>query len=271
MDGRNGIGGGIMKITVLAENTALSERFTAEHGLSLYIETEGKKILFDMGQTDAFSKNAKELGIYLSKVDFAVLSHGHYDHGGGLPTFLSLNENAPVYLRCHAFGDYFSSKYIGLDKSLENNPRLRFVSDYLKIDENTELFSCNDVKLRCPIESFGLTAEHDGVRTDDDFRHEQYLLIKEKGRRILISGCSHKGVINLAEHFAPDYLIGGFHFMKLDPETGDSKRLDAAAEALDGMKTEFYTCHCTGEAQYDYLKTKMGRLHYISCGAEICI
>ncbi len=271
MDRRDRVGGRIMKITVLAENTAISDRFEAEHGLSFYIETEGRTILFDMGQTDAFLKNARELGIDLSKVDLAVLSHGHYDHGGGLSAFLSINKTAPIYLSRHAFGDYYSSKYIGLDKTLENNPRLELVSDYLKIDENTELFSCNDKELAYPIEPFGLTSEHDGVRTDDDFRHEQYLLINEKGRRILISGCSHKGVLNLTEHFKPDILVGGFHFMKLAPETEDRKRLDAAAEALGGTDTEYYTCHCTGEAQYDYLKTKMSRLHYIACGSEILI
>lgn len=71
-----------MKFITLAENTCKSEEFEAEHGLSLYIEACGKKILFDMGQTDMFSRNAKKLGAELSDVDIAVLSHGHYDHGG---------------------------------------------------------------------------------------------------------------------------------------------------------------------------------------------
>ena len=78
-----------MKITVLTENTisknieeSLAEKLKAEHGLSLFIETENHKILFDMGQTNLFLKNAKNLNINLEDVDFAVLSHGHYDHGG---------------------------------------------------------------------------------------------------------------------------------------------------------------------------------------------
>ncbi|MBR5633360.1 MAG: MBL fold metallo-hydrolase, partial [Clostridia bacterium] len=80
-----------MKIVCLAENTTSRDDVGAEHGLSLYVEAAGKKILFDMGQTDLFMKNAEKLGVDLSKVDVAVLSHGHYDHGGGLSAFLKVN------------------------------------------------------------------------------------------------------------------------------------------------------------------------------------
>ena len=84
-----------MKLTTLIENTTLSPALTAEHGLSLYIETRGHKILFDMGQSPAFAENAETLGVDLSEIDLAILSHGHYDHGGGLATFLELNSTAP--------------------------------------------------------------------------------------------------------------------------------------------------------------------------------
>ena len=80
-----------MKVQVLLENTSLSEALKAEHGLSLYIETGKHKILFDMGQTDAFADNAEKMGIDLSQVDFAILSHGHYDHGGGLKYFMEIH------------------------------------------------------------------------------------------------------------------------------------------------------------------------------------
>lgn len=259
----------MMKITVLAENTSVSESLIAEHGLSLYIETESKRILFDMGQTDAFAKNAETLGIDLTKVDFAVLSHGHYDHGGGLRAFLSINENAPVYLSRHAFGDYYSSKYIGLDKSLAEEPRLCFVPDYLKICDGVELFSCNDRTAEYRAEPYGLTAEREGVRTYDDFRHEQYLVITEKGKRTVISGCSHKGVLNALLWLSPDVFIGGFHFMKLDPLGEGKSTLDSAAEIFNGRKIPYYTCHCTGTEQYEYLKNKISKLYYISCGMHV--
>ena len=98
-----------MKITVLTENTS-SCGLPCEHGLSLYIESNGKRILFDTGQTALFAENAERLGIDLSAVDICVISHGHYDHGGGLGRFLEINDRAPVYLSRHAFGSYFNAK-----------------------------------------------------------------------------------------------------------------------------------------------------------------
>ena len=85
-----------MKITALLENTTKRPDMSTEHGLSLYIETAGHKILFDMGQTELFSENAAALGIDLEAVDLAVLSHGHYDHGGGLATLYAHNSKLLV-------------------------------------------------------------------------------------------------------------------------------------------------------------------------------
>ena len=124
-----------MRITALAENTSVSDNFGAEHGLSLYIETDKHNILFDMGQTALFSENAEKLGIDLSMVDIAVLSHGHYDHGGGLKKFLSINDKAPVYINRYAFEPHYNGKekYIGLDISLQDNERIIFTDDFYEI------------------------------------------------------------------------------------------------------------------------------------------
>ena len=258
-----------MRITVLLENTAGADHVTAEHGLSLFIETESAKILFDMGQTYAFTSNAEVLGVDLASADLAVLSHGHYDHGGGLAKFLDLNGTAPVYLSPHAFEPHFSTKYIGLDTALESHPRLIRVTETTEIAPGVTLFP--SVLCRYPIVPFGLTAEIDGIRKDEDFRHEQYMMIEEKGRRILFSGCSHRGILNIADHFGRmhgvDTVIGGFHFSKLDPDGDGCDALDEAAEILLDSGLIFYTCHCTGESQTAYLKSRMGdRLQAIRCG-----
>lgn len=90
-----------------------------EHGLSLYLEGKGHRILFDTGQSENFAVNAKRLGVDLAAVDLAILSHGHYDHGGGLKRFLELNQKAPVYLSVYAFEPHFNGvKDIGIDPKL---------------------------------------------------------------------------------------------------------------------------------------------------------
>lgn len=256
-----------MKITSLVENTSSREDIRAEHGLSLYIEANGRRILFDMGATDLFAENAERLGIDLSLVDIAILSHGHYDHGGGLRKFLQINSHAPVYLRREAFLPHYngSEKYIGLECSLADEPRLIFCSDGQKIDGGATLYGSLPSREHY-LGAFGLKEKVGERFVDDDFRHEQYLLLTEGARRVLISGCSHKGVVDLASFFEPDVLVGGFHLSKLD--VGD-ERLQSAATALGSLNTEYFTCHCTGLEQYEFMKTTMKNLHYLSAGESI--
>jgi 7,8-dihydropterin-6-yl-methyl-4-(beta-D-ribofuranosyl)aminobenzene 5'-phosphate synthase len=255
-----------MKITVLIENTTVRPDLDCEHGLSLYIEACGKKILFDAGQTGAFADNAQKLGIDLAAVDLAILSHGHYDHGGGLLRFLQINQTAPVYLRREAFGPHYNGveKYIGLDLALGDHRQLRFVQGDLSLGEGLTL--CAPRKETYPADSHGLKYKGSGGFVSDDFRHEQYLLIEEGGKRVCVSGCSHKGILNIMDAFRPDILVGGFHFMKMEDET----LLRSAAEKLLQYDTVYYTGHCTGLKQYDFLKTILGdRLHYISTGSVL--
>lgn len=255
-----------MRITSLLENTTERDDMQIEHGLSLYIETENRKILFDVGQTDMFCENAKVLGIDLSEVDLAVISHGHYDHGGGLKSFLEINSRAPIYIRKNAFLPYYNGdKYIGLDPALKDEPRLVFTEDEYKIDSDLTLFSCNErIRKRAPIPS-ALTEKVGERLIPDQFLHEQYLLIEERGKKVLISGCSHKGVLDVAEWFAPDVLIGGFHYSTL---ALDDRLADAARE-LAARSAAIYTCHCTGRAQYEFMKQYTPSLCYLSCGQSV--
>ena len=261
-----------MKLTVLVENTSLRPELACEHGLSLYLETKEHKILFDAGQSSAFADNAEKLGIDLSDVDFAVLSHGHYDHGGGLAYFLERNDHAPVYLNRAAFGDHRdgTGRNIGIDPALRESGRIRFADEMLEIAPGVELHACNNRPVLQEIDSAGLLCRQGDSLLPEKFRHEQYLLLQEEGKRILISGCSHKGVVNIASWFRADVLVGGFHFMNVPVEGDGARRLDAAAEALLALPTCYYTGHCTGAAQYDYLHDRMGeRLEYLATGSVL--
>ena len=246
-----------MKLVTLIENTTCREDLACEHGLSLYLETGGRRILFDMGQSGAFADNAEKLGVNLSRVDLAIVSHGHYDHGGGMARFWEINRRAPVYVNQHSFEPHFNAagKDIGLDPGLPRQG-IRLCGDFTELAPGMALHT-----LPCPPEDTGGMTAGDGL--PEDFRHEQYLLMEEAGRRILVTGCSHKGIVAIAEHFRPDILIGGFHFMKVESE----QRLYAAAEALLSLDCVYYTGHCTGRKQYALLKARMGEhLHSLSTG-----
>ncbi len=254
-----------MKIVTLMENTAPCG-LRAEHGLSLYIETETHNILFDTGASGAFADNAENLGIDLRKVDMAVLSHGHYDHGGGLARFLEINPTAKIYLHSHAFEPHFNAqgKNIGLNPSWKENFRFVFLEGGMQLAENISLHT---IPLP-PEDSAGMTVRENGICCPEDFRHEQYLLIEEAGKRVCFSGCSHKGIRLIANYFQPDVLIGGFHFMKIQ----DKAFLEGAAGTLLARDTVYYTGHCTGQAQFAIMKNIMGeRLHSLSTGTVIVL
>ena len=163
-----------MKIITLMENTACRSDLAADHGLSLYIETAKHKILFDTGASDAFCANAEKLGVDLSRVDIAVLSHGHFDHGGGLAAFLARNKTAPVYLHRDAFLPHFNveGKDIGIDESLRASERLVFTDDEPVIDDELSLFSCNTRERHHPSSAAGMLVKDGGELHRDEFLHE---------------------------------------------------------------------------------------------------
>lgn len=255
------------------ENTAAGEDLAAEHGFSLLIETGKHRILFDAGQTGAFADNAEKLGLDLGAVDLAVLSHGHYDHSGGLLRFMECNGNAKIYVNQYAFDCCWHGEdhYIGVDPKLRDCDRVVTVGETLRLDAGLTLHACNEKEKSHPADSFGLTVLDNGVFRPDGFRHEQYLLVEEGQKRVLFSGCSHKGILNIVEWFRPDVLVGGFHFMKLDPKK-DGAALETAAEQLLRYPTVYYTGHCTGEGPFAFLKERMGdQLHAVHSGTVIGI
>lgn len=257
-----------MKIYALLENISHDESLACEHGLSLYIEADGKKILFDTGASDLFAINAEKMGIDLKAVDFAVISHGHYDHGGGLKKFIELNETAPIYISDKGFDQYYSGTdfNVSIPEGLAGNERFVLTSAPIKLSENITLLNCNERQAKYYADTYGLNKLVNGEFIPDDFLHEQYLIIEENGKRIVISGCSHKGILNIMEWLQPDILVGGFHFFRLTTAGEDALTLDKSANILNQHNATYYTCHCTGVEQYEYLKAQMPKLNYLATG-----
>lgn len=285
------IRGGFMKVITLFENRTISKEYKYSHGLSLYIETVNHKILFDTGTDDSFAYNARKLGVNLEDIDIAVISHGHYDHGGGLEAFLKLNSKAKIYIGKGAFDNHLLKIFgiikhnIGLKKELLSNNRFVFVDGMMKIDDELTLFGDVVGNKLMPIGNKLISIGNDkllkeysnGLVKKDDFEHEINLLINENDKYNLLCGCSHKGIINIIER-AKDIIdsdlhtvIGGFHLMGMNIKKSKSKYfLDELSSTLSRNNVgAYYTCHCTGEKAYSYLSEKMSNLRELKTGMFI--
>ena len=262
-----------MKISVLIENTTHNNNLLPEHGISLYIETNNTKLLFDTGQSGKFIQNADTMGISLQDVDMVILSHGHYDHAGGLSSFLKYNAKAPVFLHKNAFGQHFhGEKYIGLDPELLNSDRLIFTDGTFPLKENITLSPLPHSALTVPINPYGLSVKINGKLFPEDFSHEQYLLIEENSKKILFSGCSHKGIVNIIRYFQPDIMVGGLHFKDIPLNHNGYTVLQQYAECLCAYPIKYYVGQCTGEPQFDYIQPFFGKnITYIYTGTTLII
>lgn len=272
-----------MRVVNLIENTKGPAGCEAEHGLCLYVETRRHRLLMDAGASALFLQNARMKGVDLSQVDVAVLSHGHYDHGGGLPAFAGVNPGAPIYLQESALLDYDSlsggAHYIGLPGEAKRLSRLCPIDGDYEIDEELSLFARIPAERPLPPANRALKARAGEALVQDDFRHEQCLAVRQDGVSALFSGCAHHGILNILSAYRsrfgrdPDYVFSGFHLMKKDGyDREDIEEIDQTARALARCETTFYTGHCTGLEPYARMKEIMGeRLHYMHCGDEIVI
>ena len=261
-----------MKCIVLVENTSCREDLMCEHGLSLWLETKQHTILFDSGQSDLFYENACKLNLDLNQVDICILSHGHYDHAGGLKKFLEVNDHARIYMHKKAFESHWHGydKDIGIDADLMNHERVILIDEPVQLNETLTLIPCEKHEPVVPIQSHGLYVKKDNEFVPEQFEHEIVLSIKED-KEILLSGCTHSGIVNVMHWFQPDVLIGGFHLKKVDPEIQFNTLIELA-EKLKAYDTVYYTGHCTGEMQFDVLHQILNdQLHPISTGQVFTI
>ena len=271
-----------MKITVLIENTTINDDLKPQHGLSLYIETKKHKLLVDVGCDGLFLENARKLGIDISKVDTLIITHGHYDHGGGLRAFLEVNKKAKVYLQATAFDRHFMRvlKFIkiniGLDNKLKVNPQIILVDGDCRIDGEIMLIADPTGKELLSKFNKPLWAKQGKHSAPDEFAHEQSVIISEN-KTVLIGGCAHRGIANIIADAKVkietpiDVCVSGFHlFNPITKATEDADKVKRLANKLKTHSAKYYTCHCTGKNAYEALKAEMSdSMDYLATGRVI--
>lgn len=274
-----------MRIVNLIENTRGNNNCCLfEHGLSFYIETKKHKLLVDTGASNAFLENAKKLHVDLSQVDLVILSHGHYDHSGGILGFAEQNSKAQIWMQSLAVEEYYhkgnhKEKYIGIDPEIKTLSQVKMIDGNKRIDKELFLF-CGVLGRRLwPSGNLELKVKKGSDFYQDQFLHEQYLVIEEGSKNVLISGCAHNGILNILDRYReiygknPNVVFSGFHMRrKSDYSEEDFEIIRQTATELKKMDTIFYTGHCTGEVPFQILKELMGeQLFYIHSGDEVQI
>ncbi len=270
-----------MKIITLMENGTIDKRLKNAHGLSLYIEHDEHKILFDLGPNNNFYYNAEVLGIDLSEVDTVIISHGHFDHGRGLKKFMEINSKAKIYLSKNAFSkQYKKVKFmyipIGIKKP-KNLDRFVFIEKDYSFSQDMKIFT--KVKsLKQIIGDDSLLTKSNGNYIIDRFDHEVYFYIKNNDNHVLFSGCSHKGIENIVDTLQKDenikftHVLGGFHMSHYNPQDLiQTTYLESLGDKLEknNVKT-YYSCHCTGDKAFNALKPYMkNKLQRIKTGSII--
>ncbi len=265
-----------VKVTTLVENTKGEPGLAREFGLSLYIETIGCRVLFDMGKSPAFAMNARKLNLNLEAVDIAILSHGHYDHGGGLAEFFSVNHDAPLYLRSGANSDLYArflvvNRYVGLDTQVldANARRLRWIDQDTEIVPGLNLLTTiPDTEWKPKTERTILIKEASSLRPDT-FEHELVLVVRENDGISVITGCGHLGVLNMVLAARMKFpketikaVIGGFHLFRSavtgSMATTEDEIRAIAARFRDLGCRQVISGHCTGKEASSYLKRELG-------------
>lgn len=266
-----------MKIHVLTDNRTQKRGMLAEHGLSVYIETDEVNVLFDTGQTDVYLRNAALMGLTL-KPDCIVLSHGHYDHGGGLIFYPP--ENMPkIYLH----PDVLRVKYAAKADGLHENGLPWALRDHSAIRDNM-IYNDKDMPVapgvslhaRIPAGVFedatdGLFAESGGVKQPDRMLEEQMLVFEREGGLVIFLGCSHSGIINCLMHARMlypnrkiDTVLAGMHLNNTAPQ-----RLEQTAQKLHGMDiARLIPLHCTGLAAIAAIKQIFGDRCLLLCAGD---
>lgn len=217
-----------LRITVLVENSVHRANLAAEHGLSFHVQYRGQNVLLDTGQTDLVTLNARELGISLADLNAIVLSHGHYDHTGGVSAVLASAMNAKVFAHPGAFAPKYScptgglARFIGMSEPTAHALRCHPVGvsstrGWTAVANG--IFVTGEVPRTTAYEDpggpFYLDAE---AQRPDPIVDDQALVVDLGRSLVVLLGCAHSGVVNTLDHIAAHTqnkpvraIIGGMH------------------------------------------------------------
>ena len=241
----------------------------AEWGLSVYLEYEGHRILLDTGAGPLFGANADAMGLDLSRVEFGVLSHAHYDHADGMGEFFLRNDHAPFYLRdgcgenCYDLEEGGRYKYIGIRRGLlkEYADRIVYVTGRFSPLPGVTLLPHTAPDLMAAGVKAHMYRQTPCCMVPDDFGHEQSLVFETDRGLVVFNSCCHAGadlvVTEAAEAFPgqPLYaIIGGFHLY----DTPDGEIRAFARRLRETGVEHIITGHCTGQKGFDILKEELG-------------
>jgi len=261
-----------MKITALVEERARVAGLATEHGLSLILEKDGESWLFDTGQSGIAAENAARLGIDLGGIRGVVLSHGHYDHTGGLDAVLEAAGPKRVFGHPGIFRPRYSlkkkgkSRRIGLPESraaLEGKgAEFSLSREWREIADG--IYLSGEIPLSpgsAPAEPF-LTVRDKLKLKPDLFVDEQFLLVESPEGLVMLNGCCHTGLIDSLRHARScrpgakiRAIVGGLHL-----RSAGSAELKKISEALEEYDPELIAAgHCTGKKAEEMLAEKFGR------------
>ena len=269
------------EITVVVDNIS-NNGIDGEWGLSILVEYAGKKILVDTGASDLFLRNLEKLGIEIGDIDYAVLSHAHYDHANGIPAFLENNFKAKFYVRKGTAEDCYAKKfifrkYIGIPKNVLDNysTRIEYVDGDYRLADGVYLIPHKTSGLSNIGKREMMYRLVENKWVPDDFSHEQSLVLDTSKGLLIINSCSHGGVVNIINEVHATFpekhvygIVGGFHLFN-KPEN----EIRELSEKIKNTGIDYIcTGHCTKNRAYSILKKDLGdKLEQMKVGYKISL